>query len=237
MQTRRSLLSFLAGVLPAALVPASASAALTETTLPDDLHAELKALRARVALLENRTKLPSLDNVPIDELYDRAVACGMVTTDQFNGLSQATIEPGTSGELRDTINRNCWARRLHLSGVSFSSTGPTQFTRNPAEVVVEAISIAGLPLNIGSLGMPLASFNDIDLGRRPLLVGQTVRVLVRNLGPHSAVVTVGLMCDVLNPYIDPQVTDRMMLRTTCNEHPKGTGEEAVLREALRLAQK
>lgn len=167
------------------------------------------------------------------DVYQQAVESGLVRKGQFNGLGVVKIPPGETAFISDTINRNMWMTRLILDGSDLSM------------VVVSAVTIAGLPMNIGCQDAPASTFRwdgtpppitfrdedklpDEALGddladwngwcekrgvtmaevfaslsassRMLVLVGQHVRVTLRNIGTEPVTVTGGLLVDELNPY-------------------------------------
>ena len=82
------------------------------------------------------------------DVYQQAVESGLVKSGQFNGLGVVEIRPGEIAFLRDTINRNMWMTRLILDGCG----------ADLSSVVVSAVTIAGLPMNIGSQDAPASAF-------------------------------------------------------------------------------
>ena len=127
-------------------------------------------------------------------------------------------------------NRNSWFKKCVMSA---SMKG----------VVVEAITIAGLPMNIGCRGMPIEAFagpGGRDFDRRIILVGQTVHVTVRNEGTERGVVSAGFVCDELNPYVFQKAVENIALESTTDLSEYGPYASAmdrhVLEEAVRVVE-
>lgn len=146
------------------------------------------------------------------DLYQAAAAQGMVQENQFNGLGYASIaaassstSPG-SGTIENTVNRNMWAKSIVLDSDA------------PSQVLVTAITIAGLPIQIGTEGAPLSMFATnstrfgISFGRKLALVGQEIQVTFNNIDTSSAhTATGGVIADEMNPFAMQRLWERMLL--------------------------
>lgn len=146
------------------------------------------------------------EETPLD-LFSHAMALGAVQENQFNGLGSLSIDPGCSVDLMDVVNRNIWMKALVLS-----SDAPTALT-------VESITVAGLPINIGSAGAPLSLFAHdstrfgLQTGRRCVMTGQAIRIRIRNNDPvnvHS--VSGAVICDELNPYMTQLLWEKTLVK-------------------------
>jgi hypothetical protein len=176
----------------------------------------LSRIDRRIQRLEGRRSAlqageQSIQDAPVADIYQAAAASGMVTENQYNGLGAVTVPAAVgavfgTGFLQDTINRNLWGKSLVLD------------SDDPPSVLVTAISVAGLPVNVGSQGTPLAMFASdstrfgISFGRRLALTGQTFRVDLANIdtgGTHD--VTGGIIADELNPYAMQRWMEHMLL--------------------------
>jgi hypothetical protein len=147
-----------------------------------------------------------MNDAPIADVYQAAAAAGMITENQFNGLGSATVAASGTGTLSDTINRNLWGKSLVLD------------SDDPAMVLVTAITVAGLPLNVGARGAPLSMFQHdstrfgISFGRRLALTGQTFQVNLSNIDAGSGhTVSGGIIADELNPYAMQKYMETMLL--------------------------
>lgn len=145
--------------------------------------------------------------VPAD-IYAAAAANGMITESQYEGLGSASIAALGTGALSDTVNRNIWVKSIVLDsevdGIGF--------------LLVTAITFAGLPVNVGSLGAPLRTFSHdstrfgINFGRRLVSVGQQIRITFSNVGAAAYVVSGDAICDELNPYAAQKWMEQMLLQ-------------------------
>lgn len=146
------------------------------------------------------------DEAPILDLYQQATALGAVTENQYDGLGSDSMTAGSTGQLADTLNRNVWAKGFVLD------------SDDPPSILVTAITIAGLPVNIGSEGAPLSLFASnstrfgIQFGRRPILVGQRVVVDLLNIDSSGHIASGVLVCDELNPYMTQQLWERVLVQ-------------------------
>lgn len=146
------------------------------------------------------------EEAPILDLYQQATALGAVTENQYDGLGSDSMAAGGTGQLADTLNRNVWAKGFVLD------------SDDPPSILVTAITIAGLPVNIGSEGAPLSLFASnstrfgIQFGRRPILVGQRVVVDLLNIDSSGHIASGVLVCDELNPYMTQQLWERVLVQ-------------------------
>lgn len=164
-------------------------------------------IAAREAKIRNRLGYDADDDEPAPaDIYQAAAASGMVNENQFNGLGFVALAASAVGFISDTVNRNLWGKSLVLD------------SDDPSSILVTAISIAGLPINVGSQGTPLSMFKHdstrfgISFGRKLGLVGQTILVNLQNIdagAPHT--VSGGIICDELNPYAMQTWMERMLL--------------------------
>jgi hypothetical protein len=154
------------------------------------------------------------DDEPILDLYQQATALGAVTENQFDGLGSATLAAAGTGSINDTLNRNVWAKGFVLD------------SDDPPSIGVTSITVAGLPVNIGSGSAPLSMFAanstrfGIQFGRRPILVGQRVVVNFVNLDASSHFVQGALVCDELNPYMTQQLMERVLVGAAVDMYGK-----------------
>lgn len=145
------------------------------------------------------------EDEPILDLYQQATALGAVTENQFDGLGSTTIAATSTGTLSDTLNRNVWAKGFVLD------------SDDPPSILVTGITVAGLPVNIGSSGAPLSMFANnstrfgIQFGRRPILVGQRVQINLSNIDSSVHTALAALVCDELNPYMTQQLWERVLV--------------------------
>lgn len=147
-------------------------------------------------------------NAPsVADVYQIASSQGLVQENQYNGIGSVSVALSSTGTLSDTFNRSIWAKSLVLDSPD-----------GPGYLLVTAISIAGLPFNIGAKGTPLRMFNydatrfGISFGRRMGLTGQTFSVSLSNIdngGPHVA--TGGLVVDELNPWAQQKWMESTMI--------------------------
>jgi len=170
----------------------------------------LQRRQARLAPeeLEVAEEAPVISESPAD-LYQAAAAQGMVQENQYNGLGFVTVPkgaPGATATLSDTINRNLWGKSLVLDSDA------------PAVVLVTSITVAGLPINVGNKGTPLAMFATnstrfgISFGRKLALVGQSVVVSLQNIDAGvDHIATGGIIADEMNPYAMQRLWEKMLL--------------------------
>jgi len=169
----------------------------------------LSARQERLAPTEEiAEEAPVISESPAD-LYQAAAAQGMVQENQYNGLGFVTVPkgaPGATATLSDTINRNLWGKSLVLDSDA------------PAVVLVTSITVAGLPINVGNKGTPLAMFATnstrfgISFGRKLALVGQSVVVSLQNIDAGvDHIATGGIIADEMNPYAMQRLWEKMLL--------------------------
>ncbi len=146
------------------------------------------------------------------DLYQAAAAQGMVQENQYDGLGYTSIAAATgattpsTASIEDTVNRNLWAKSIVLDSDA------------PSQVLVTAITIAGLPIQIGNEGAPLSMFATnatrfgISFGRKLALVGQQIQVTLANIDTGSAHnASGGVIADEMNPYAMQRLWERMLL--------------------------
>ncbi|NDC64323.1 MAG: hypothetical protein EBZ59_10150 [Planctomycetia bacterium] len=170
--------------------------------------ARIDRRRARLAAkygIAEETESDDSD-APILDLYQQATALGAVTENQYDGLGSDSLAAGGTGQLADILNRNVWAKGFVLD------------SDDPPSILVTAITIAGLPVNIGSEGAPLSLFASnstrfgIQFGRRPILVGQRVVIDLLNIDSSGHIASGVLVCDELNPYMTQQLWERVLVQ-------------------------
>jgi len=174
-------------------------------------------LERRIGRLQNRQERlmsggeSTSDYAPAD-LRQAAAQRGMVAENQYNGLGSIAIAASGTAFLSDQINRNLWGKSLVLNSDDVPS------------ILVDQITVAGLPVHIGTLGTPLSMFQHdstrfgISFGRKLALVGQTFRVDLSNIdagGGHT--VSGGIIADELNPYAMQAWMENMLLQAVVTE--------------------
>jgi hypothetical protein len=168
--------------------------------------ARLQRRRDKVSSKQQEGDGTMFDAAPAD-LYQLAASSGMVNENQFNGLgSVVVLKTGANASLTDTINRNLWGKSLVLDSDA------------PSVILVMAITIAGLPLNVGNLGTPLSMFATnstrfgISFGRKLALTGQSVVVTLSNVDTaNDHTVSGGIIADEMNPYAMQRWMEQMLL--------------------------
>jgi len=147
-----------------------------------------------------------MEAAPQADVYQAAAAAGMISENQFNGLGNVSLVASGTGSLSDTINRNLWGKSLVLTSDA------------PDQVIVTGVTVAGLPVNVGSQGAPLSMFAHdstrfgISFGRRLALTGQTFQVNLQNVDAGNAHnVNGGIIADELNPYAMQRYMESMLL--------------------------
>jgi hypothetical protein len=178
--------------------------------------AKARRIEKRIARLQRRrdkvsSKLDGGEGTMFDaapaDLYQLAASSGMVNENQFNGLgSVVTPKTGVLATLQDTINRNLWGKSLVLDSDA------------PAVILVTAITVAGLPINVGNQGTPLSMFATnstrfgISFGRKLALTGQSVVVTLQNIdAANDHTVSGGIIADEMNPYAMQRWMEQMLL--------------------------
>lgn len=138
----------------------------------------------------------------------RAIAAqkGLIVENQFNGLGSATVVASGTGTLTDNMNRDCWIKSLVLSSDVTAVTAVT------------TITVAGIPINIGSKSMPMEAFSrdsvrfGISFGRRLVRSGQAVTVGLSNISAATSInVQGGLICDEMAAYLVQGVAEAGLL--------------------------
>ncbi|MCX7020723.1 MAG: hypothetical protein NTW26_00345 [bacterium] len=176
------------------------------TRRQDRISRRINRLEGRAERLSSRQQQDT-DVAPAD-VYQAAAARGMVTENQFNGLGSVNLVQGGTASLTDTCNRNMWIKSMVLDCTV------------PQDVLVTGISVAGLPINVGSKGAPISMFAKdstrfgISFGRRLALTGQTVKVdfLHADAAGAADIVLGGLIVDELNPYAMQRWMEQMLLQ-------------------------
>jgi len=143
---------------------------------------------------------------PIQDLYQHAVALGVVTENQFEGLGFVSIAATTAGFISDTVNRNLWGKGIVLD------------SDDPPSMTITAITVAGLPINVGAAGAPLSMFQHnstrfgITFGRRIALVGQVIRVDAFNNDSSAHSLSGAVVADEMNPYMQQALWERLLVQ-------------------------
>ena len=142
------------------------------------------------------------------DIYAAAAASGMITENQYEGLGSKSITGlGGTGELSDTVNRNIWVKSIVLDSDAPGGT-----------MLITAITFAGLPVNVGSLGAPLRAFSHdstrfgINFGRRLVLTGQQIRITFQNVDVTAHFVSGTCISDELNPYAMQKWMEQVLLQ-------------------------
>lgn len=163
-----------------------------------------KAARRGIQIDDDDDGAP--EEKPIQDLYQHAVALGVVTENQFEGLGFASIAATTAGFIQDTVNRNLWGKGIVLD----SDDAPS--------MTVTAITVAGLPINVGAAGAPLSMFQHdstrfgITFGRRIALVGQVIRVDAFNNDSSAHSLSGAVVADEMNPYMQQALWERLLVQ-------------------------
>lgn len=173
----------------------------------DRIERRIGRLQARRDRIASRRGIAAVedDETPAD-IYQAAAASGMLNENQYNGLGAVVLAASGTGNLSDVVNRNLWGKSMVLE------------SDDPSSILVTGISIAGLPINVGSKGTPLSMFKHdstrfgISFGRKLGLVGQTILVQLQNVDAGSGhTVSGGIICDELNPYAMQRWMEQMLL--------------------------
>lgn len=186
--------------------------AVREALQQGDLSVEKSRLARRESALQARFGTAAhavAAQTGADSLAAAKVA-GLVVQNQYEGLGFVTLTASggatPTGTLTDTMNRTLWIRGI----VGSSDT--------PGFIIVTAASVAGIPINIGSLGAPLSMFGadttrqGFEFAPRLAMVGQRVSVSVQNIDAaagHS--VSGGLVADEINPFAFQRTMEAMLL--------------------------
>lgn len=138
--------------------------------------------------------------------YRLAGAANLIQENQIDGLGFTAIAASGTGSLTDTLNRQFWAKSVILE------------SDDPSSIIVTAISVAGIPVNVGSQGTPLSlwsrdstRFSQV-IGRRSISVGQQFRVTLQNIDAGSGhTVSGGLVGDELQMGVAQQAMEKVMI--------------------------
>lgn len=138
--------------------------------------------------------------------YRLAGAANLIQENQIDGLGFTAIVASGTGTLIDTLNRQFWAKSVILE------------SDDPSSIIVTAISVAGIPVNVGSQGTPLSlwsrdstRFSQV-IGRRSISVGQQFRVSLQNIDTGSGhTVSGGLVGDELQMGVAQQAMEKVMI--------------------------
>lgn len=150
-----------------------------------------------------------------EQAYQQAIASGMVNENQYEGLGYGALA-GTAGAtltLTNTVNRSIWIKSFVAQGIySTSYTAGSYYG-----AVVTDITIAGIPVNIGSAGAPIATFAHdatrfgMSFGRKLAAVGQQVSMSFENQVAVASSISATAIGDELNPFVQQQVMQMQLL--------------------------
>lgn len=139
------------------------------------------------------------------DLFSYARAQGLILENQLLGLGKTVIPPGGSwGELSTNVDRNLWARRLHLT------------CEDPGRVIVKTATVGGLPLGLGEHGVDLTYFTGTPealggpLALRPLLLGQRVHIVLQNTSERTLTVSGAIYADEINPAMTQKLWENIL---------------------------
>lgn len=113
----------------------------------------------------------------------------------------ARLSPPPRVSVSDTLNRDCWIRKIVVE------------CEHPEWIQVASTTIAGIPINIGSKGMPSGAFRELTQGRRLVRSGQAVSITFYNMGPRPMLVTAGLVVDEMCSYLIQGVAEAGLMAT------------------------
>lgn len=140
------------------------------------------------------------------ESYRLAGAANLVQENQVNGLGSTAIAASSTGTLSNVLTRTFWCKSLVID------------SDDPSSILVTGLSIAGLPINVGTAGMPASTWSRDStrfmqtMGRRVIMVGQTFLVNLSNVDAGSGhTVTAGLIGDELQPGIAQQAMEAQLI--------------------------
>lgn len=131
---------------------------------------------------------------------DSAKRAGVINQNSWNGLGSTSVAAGSTGTLSQTINRIGWVKGLMLQPATAGA------------ILVTSLTIAGIPVQIGSGGAPAELFAtnttrfSEEFSSRMVAFGQTIEVGLSNIS--GGAVTVGGV--VLLDEASPQAFSRMM---------------------------
>lgn len=168
------------------------------------------------------------------DVFRAAQAAGMVRKNQFNGLGVVILKPGETGVLQDTLNRNVRIKRCVLDVAPGADEVPPGWAET--QVLVNRITVAMLPIDMGS-DMPLCAVNDSQiLSRTLVLLGQTVSIHLTNPTEHLMIVSGGLKVDELNPYWAQQQYENAILQAATRALEAPVNQQVGQTEPWRAAQ-
>lgn len=149
--------------------------------------------------------------------YQQAIASGMVNENQYEGLGYGTLAGTIAAtlSLANTVNRSIWIKSFVAQAAI--AAGTVYYA-----AVVTDITIAGIPINIGSAGTPISMFfHDatrfgMSFGRKLAAVGQQVSMGFENQLGVPAYVQAGAIGDELNPFVQQQVMQMQLLQAAAS---------------------
>lgn len=161
------------------------------------------------------------ESQPREEAYSILTAKGLINRGGVAGIGAVTLAISGTGTISAAMTRTIWIRNFVLES---DSTGERL-------VAVTGITLAGIPVNVGSTGAPLRMFNS-DATRfndnlfggfgsaRSVQVGQTVAVNLTNLDTGAThVVQGGLVVDEVNPSVQNAMFETLMLQAAAGASP------------------
>lgn len=171
---------------------------------------------ARIERVRERQGVPAGGYTP-EQAYQQAIASGMVNENQYEGLGYGTLtnSAGATLTLSNTVNRSIWIK-------SFVAQCALAAGTQSVAAVVTSITIAGIPINIGSAGTPIAMFfHDatrfgMSFGRKLAAVGQQVAMSFENQIGTAQYVQAGAIGDELNPFVQQQVMQMQLLQAAAS---------------------
>lgn len=161
------------------------------------------------------------ESQPREEAYSILTAKGLINRGGVAGIGSVVLAISGTGTLGTNMTRTIWIRNFVLES---DATGERL-------VAVTSITLAGIPVNVGSSGAPLRMFNS-DATRfndnlfggfgsaRAVQVGQAVSVSLTNLdGGATHVVQGGLVVDEVNPAVQNAMFETLMLQAASGASP------------------
>ena len=168
----------------------------------------MSAVQARSGVAQNVTA-PGIDALAA------AKQAGLVVQNQYNGLGNvalAAVGGANTGTLTDTVNRTLWIRGSVLDSDA------------SAYILVTSVTVAGIPINVGSKGTPLGMFArdatrfGMEFAPRLASVGQVVTVALTNLDAGAAhIATGGVIVDEINPYAFQRIMENTLLQSVAGQ--------------------
>jgi len=161
-------------------------------------------------------------NLSMADAYQIAAAQGMVKENQYDGLGRVAIPAASTAILTTTVNRSYWIKSFVFSSGYSVPAGAGGGVLPRGLVTVNAITIAGLPVNIGAQGAPAEMFSPdgtrfgLSFGRQFVQTGQIVQVTFQNFAADAVSVTGGLIVDEVNPYAAQAWTQHAMINAAIN---------------------